>query len=322
MVRENDASFVIASAFPLRITEINYHPHAAGTMPGVTEAEVGDDQFEFIELMNVSDQPIDLRGVQLSQSAVYGNSQGIAFAFEAQELGPSQRIVLVRDRESFRARYGTSVRVAAGSDGAGGDSGEYSSRLSDTGGQLTLTDAAGRLIQQLSYKTGSGWPVRSNGRGSSLEILDAAGSPADPANWRASHEVGGSPGAAGTTGDGIVISEVLANTASPGMDRIELFNPGPRDVSITHWYVSDTSDDYYKSQITAPVTVPALGYFVLLPHEIGLDLDGTEGGEILLVSADANGRPLRFEDRIEFGLAGRGISLGRWPTDRRPSGAA
>ncbi len=102
------------------------------------------------------------------------------------------------------------------------------------------------------------------------------------------------------------------------MDRIELFNSGAQDINITNWYVSDTSKDYYKSKITTATDVPALGYHVLLPDEMGLDLDGIRGGEILLISADANGRPLQFIDQIEYGLAGRGVSLGRWPTSADP----
>ena len=115
-----------------------------------------------------------------------------------------------------------------------------------------------------------------------------------------------------------MINEILANTATPDKDKIELFNNGPHKTIITNWYVSDSSKGYFKSQIVAPTTVPAFGYHVLLPEEIGLDLDGIRGGEILLISADASGRPLRFVDRVEFGLVRRGVSLGRWPTSGDP----
>ena len=102
------------------------------------------------------------------------------------------------------------------------------------------------------------------------------------------------------------------------MDRIELFNGGSQDVEVTNWYVSDTADDYYKGTISAPTTVAAGGYHVLSPNELGLDLDGIGGGEILVISADSNGRPLHFIDHVQFGLAGRDVSLGRWPTSSDP----
>jgi hypothetical protein len=314
----NEAGFVIASEFPLRITEINYNPHAANSVPGATEADVEHDKFEFVELTNVGDQPVNLRGVQLRRSEVLGDTQGISFTFAAQELAAGQRVVVMRDRQSFQARYGNSVRIAAGDDGDGGVAGEYGGRLSDTGEQLTLTDASGQLIQQFAYKTSFGWPARANGGGSSLDIIDAVSGVTDSTNWRSSREFGGSPGAAGAAGSGIVISEVLANTASPDLDRIELFNTGAQDVNITNWYVTDTTDDYFKGKITALATIAARGYHELRPSELGLDLAGIPGGEILLVSADAGGRPLHFIDHVEYGLADRGVSLGRWPTSADP----
>ena len=60
-----EAPFLIASAVPLRITEINYHPHAANPIAGMPEADVENDRFEFVEIMNVGAQAIDLGGVQL-----------------------------------------------------------------------------------------------------------------------------------------------------------------------------------------------------------------------------------------------------------------
>lgn len=313
-----EANFVVASDLPLRITEINYNPHQANRVPGMTEAEVDNDGFEFIELMNVGDGSINLKGVQLARSTVRGDRQGVTFNFAAQAVAAGERIVVARDREAFQSRYGKSVRIAAGNDGAGGDEGEYAGRLSDVGEQLTLTDATGKVIQQFAYKTFGAWPTRANGAGSSLEMVDPTANVADPANWRSSREFGGSPGAAGAAASRVVINEILANTASPDMDAIELFNNGPGDVNVTNWYVSDTPENYFKGRVTAAKTVPAYGYVVLTAAEMGLDLDGIRGGEILLMSADASGRPLQFVDRVEFGSADRGVSLGRWPTGADP----
>ena len=193
----NEASFVIASEFPLRITEINYNPHEANSVPGATEAEVDNDQFEFIEVMNVGDAPVNLQGVQFARSDVHGDTQGIEFTFAAQELAAGEHMLVVRDRQSFETRYGTGARIAVGDDGEGGTVAEYGGRLSDTGEQLTLTDSSGQLIQQFTYRSRGDWPARANGAGSSLEIIDTNGGVTNPGNWRASSEFGGSPGVAG-----------------------------------------------------------------------------------------------------------------------------
>lgn len=313
-----EADFTPASEFPLRITEINYHPYDANSVPGASDAAADDDRFEFLELMNVGNQPINLAGVQLTRSTVRGDEQGIAFQFAAQELAAGQRTVIVRDREAFQSRYGTSIPIAAGNDGAEGTDGEFGGRLSNEGEQLTLADASGQLIQQFAYRITGDWPARANGLGSTLEIVNPTGSVTDPANWRSSVDFGGSPGRGGAAAPTIVINEVLANTAGPDTDMVELFNHGRQDVDVNHWYVSDSSDDYFKRQIASSKTVPAAGYQVLTQSDLGFDLDGINGGELLLISADASGRPLQFADQIQFGLADRDVSLGPWPTRSDP----
>ena len=179
-------------------------------------------------------------------------------------------------------------------------------------------DAAGRAIQQFAYKTGGSGVRRANGAGSTLEIVSTTASPADPANWRHSAALGGSPAAASPPTVSVAIHEILANTAEPDSDRIELLNYGALDVDISHWYITDDAHNYFKGAIAPSKTVPASGYLVLSQSELAFDLDGINGGELLLISADANGRPLQFVDQVQFGLADRGISLGPWPTRADP----
>ena len=49
-----------AAAENLRVTELNYHPR--GVAPDADEKEEDAARFEFIELQNTSDGPIDLMG--------------------------------------------------------------------------------------------------------------------------------------------------------------------------------------------------------------------------------------------------------------------
>jgi hypothetical protein len=47
------------------------------------------------------------------------------------------------------------------------------------------------------YDGGAPWPATPDGDGPSLEIIDPLGDASNPANWRASAAIGGSPGASG-----------------------------------------------------------------------------------------------------------------------------
>ena len=310
-----DADFVIGSDFPLRISEINYNPHAANSTPGANEAEGNNDRFEFIELVNVGNEAIDLEGVELIRSDVRGDSQGITFSFGSQPLAAGEHIVVVKDQEAFESRYGTSVRLAdENGHGEAVFESEYGGQLSNDGEQLTLADATGQLIQQFSYGTRGDWPSRAGGAGSSLEVIDPTGGASNPVNWRASTDFGGSPGRAGAAASRVVISEILANTVAPNADRVELFNNGAQSVNVKNWYITDSADDYFKSKVSADKTIAPLGYQVLEQSEFGLDLDGINGSELFLISADTNGKPLQFVDRVGFGIAAPGVSVGPWPS--------
>lgn len=66
----------------LRIVEINYNP--PDPQPVWGEADVDNDQFEFLEIVNLADRPVDLGGVQLQLV----DQQGVQFTFGMQTLVP------------------------------------------------------------------------------------------------------------------------------------------------------------------------------------------------------------------------------------------
>lgn len=175
----------IADSSNLRITELNYNPHHPQVQQG--ERDANNDAFEFVELMNVGAQPMDLGGVQFVE--------GVAFTFSEQTLRPSERIVVAENVDAFRSRYGNAIRIAGGSDGQEGDSGEYRGRLANGGERIKLMDRMGRTIQQFTYDEAVPWPVAANAEGSSLELIDVHGIPNDPHNWTPSTRLGGTPGA-------------------------------------------------------------------------------------------------------------------------------
>lgn len=306
-----------ASASNLRITEVNYRPSAATQqeLNKIGQTEVPNDEFEFIELMNISDQPISLEGVELVRVLVMDANQGVNFKFEAQTLNPGERIVVVENVPAFRARYGDSVRIAKGNDSTpDGAQGQYGGLLENRGENLRLVNKFGDLIQRFAYDDSAGWPERADGAGSSLELIDVRGDYGNPANWRASTFFGGSPGTDGRAQENsVVVTEVLINTDPPKSDRVELHNTTSAPIDITHWYVSDSPDNFAKFQVTTPTTIPAGGYAVLTEQQLGFGFDGARGGQIFLIEADSSGRPIRFVSETEFGNSGLNISLGRWP---------
>ncbi|MEX2187284.1 MAG: Ig-like domain-containing protein [Pirellulales bacterium] len=166
----------------LRVSEIMYH---AGDPTAEEEAAGFDDDgyFEYLELVNTSERfPIDLTGGRFLN--------GVTFQFGAATLAPSQRGVIVADEAAFRMRYGDGPRIL----------GEYTGGLSNGGERLQLQAASGPTIFDFSYGDGNspGWPVEADGDGRSLVIVDPHAATDDwnlPAQWRASTNDGGSPGA-------------------------------------------------------------------------------------------------------------------------------
>jgi hypothetical protein len=174
----------------LRITELHYHPKNPTPAELAVNPSFGDDDFEFIELLNTSEQPMNLAGVRLSD--------GIEFDFtdsEVTSLEPGAYVLVVKNREAFEARYGTGLPIA----------GEYSGKLSNGGETLVLYDAFGTVVLAFTYSDDPPWPVLADGDGPSLEVVDTEADYNDPANWYASTIEHGTPGAANSprqvTGD-------------------------------------------------------------------------------------------------------------------------
>ena len=146
----------------IRIAEIHYHPSA-------------NDDEEFVELINIAEEPVDLGGLAFTE--------GIDFTFADARLAAGARVVVVKDRGSFRRRYGGSIPIA----------GEYDGRLSNGGERLSLTTREGQTVVEFEY--GDKWHRSTDGRGYSLTIVDPKASRIDSRRaWKPSDEIGGTPG--------------------------------------------------------------------------------------------------------------------------------
>lgn len=165
--------FIIASAIPLRITEVMYNP-AADNDPAT------DDQaYEYIELKNVSlTEAVDLTGLKVAG--------GVDYTFSGGTLAPRALVLLVVNRAAFESRYGTGRPVA----------GVYTGQLSNGGERLRLLGTDDSEIQAFTYS--DAWHPTTDGTGPSLVINDPFGPKAQweaAAGWRPSYDViDGTPG--------------------------------------------------------------------------------------------------------------------------------
>lgn len=297
----NEAEFTIIQTFKdLFVTEIMFNP------PG--EAGVDGDEFEFIELKNVSSADLDLSGVNFTS--------GISFRFpNGTVLGPGQFVVLASNAEQFQKRY-PAVRVA----------GAYTGRLANAGERITLVHATGDAIFTVAYSDQPPWPPSADGAGFSLVPINPNLNlnPDDPAQWRSSTRPGGSPGADDPPPANLGaawINEILTHTDPPLVDTIELHNPTERFVDLSHWFLTDDRSVPKKFRIAPGTMIAPRGYLVLdesqfnsspgSPTSFNLN---SHGEEIYLFSADAAGNLTGFSDGFSFAAAENGVSFGRHVT--------
>ena len=98
-------------------------------------------------------------------------------------LAPGARVLIVSNEAAFEARYSPGLNVA----------GHYTMRLNNDGEHLAIVDTQYGAIQDFTYNDAAPWPTTPDGQGPSLEVIDIWGDYDDPANWRASGPVGGTP---------------------------------------------------------------------------------------------------------------------------------
>lgn len=166
----------------LRITEVMYNP-----ADGPEELGWDNDEFEFIELKNIGNEMLSLSSLSFVA--------GVTFDFQngwIATLAPGEFVLLVRNPDAFETRYGSecSARIV----------GPYEGKLANEGERVKLVDVWSGTIADFEYRDEPDWPQLADGAGHSLVPLDTAlpGEPAgslnDGHNWRASTQIGGSPG--------------------------------------------------------------------------------------------------------------------------------
>ena len=261
----NTALFITSGSEPnsenLIVSELNYHP-AEPVASGEIAVSTDRDDYEFIELTNVGSTTLDLGGLTIAG--------GISFVFpEGALLAPGAQIVVPKNRTAFQARYASLGIPTVLAKGAFGNSG-YTGRLGNSGDEVDLVTGDGTIIHSFSYTDESPWPASAGGSGSSLVLANPT-SPvpdlADPANWVASVEPGGSPGSLGLP---FLLDDVI----------------GSYSAGIESFTVGGTLSDY--ATITFIHKLPDDNSFSVSP-QVSSDLTAWEGeGSFVLVSEIEN----------------------------------
>ena len=135
---------------------------------------------EFIELKNVGSQTLNLKNVRFLD--------GIEYEFGNRSLNPGQFVVVTADVAAFQARYGAGIPVV----------GPYIGALKDSGEKIVLALPDPYVAAILRFDYQGDWYPLAGGGGHSLVIVNdqlpaAAWDHAEA--WRASTQIGGSPGA-------------------------------------------------------------------------------------------------------------------------------
>ncbi len=173
---------VPADATNIVISELNYHPADSVLTP----AYPNDDDFEWIELRNISPSPVEMLNCSFTN--------GITYTFTTSRvISPGGTLVIPRRAAAFAITH-PGVPVAPEYYLATDPTGN---QFSNGGEQITLLDALGRDIKRFVYDDITPWPTSPDGLGKTLVLISPFSNPDhnNPLNWRASLADKGAPGA-------------------------------------------------------------------------------------------------------------------------------
>lgn len=242
----NQAFFTIAgpaTSSDIVISEVHYHPTDPTAAELAVDPTFDKDDFEFIEIMNIGMDTVDLGEAAFVLIPIGDHLEGVRFTFPLGTLiTPGERLVIAANSTAFAARYpGVTI------------SGDYSGRLDNTGEWITLVDADGNVIDSFRYNDLAPWPTAADGNGPSIVRNNPAGDP-DPtlgSSW-STGTLAGSPG----TPDGSPFTgDPLADLDGDGYVAIVEYAQGLSDTDFSAGeHISVSSMD------VGGITYPTVSY--------------------------------------------------------------
>ena len=147
---------------PLVISRIMYNPSTNSLFPSSSDQE-------FVEIVNNSNEPVDMTGL-------YFSGTGFIYQFPAGYFFPPQGIIQLANKlETFGQRYGISAF------------GEFTRDLNNSNQKLTLADGFGNVIDEVHYSSQPPWPDAS-ANGFHIKLKDINLDNGNPENWEPSNE--------------------------------------------------------------------------------------------------------------------------------------
>ena len=145
--------------------EVMYHP------------ATNEPALEWLEFYNQNAVDVDLSGWRVANGIDYTFPNGTI-------IRGGSYLVLAISPTALNAQTGLTNIL-----------GPFSGRLSNSGETLELRDNNNRLMDSVKYGVDGDWPVGTDGGGPSLVKINPNLSSKPAANWTASSQIGGSPGA-------------------------------------------------------------------------------------------------------------------------------
>ncbi|MBV7336085.1 CotH kinase family protein [Chloroflexi bacterium TSY] len=197
----------------LKISEVMYNPSDG-------------EEFEYVELHNAGETHLDIGGTRLTS--------GIEHLIPAgQRMIPGEALVIAKNPEAFRRKYGFAPGNRVG----------YKGNLSNRGETVGLTDLRGEEFLRITYSDSALTHVLADGGGYSLVQPLASQAGADSDGWHVSLARNGSPGqpdTVGRSGSPILFNEVALQPLPTTSSFVELYNQTPNALSDPIRYLDCT----------------------------------------------------------------------------------
>ena len=224
-----------------------------------------DKGLEWFELHNPMALDMDLSGWSIAGGVTYTFAEGTVMA-------AGGFLVLASDP----------ARVS-------GSLGPYVGSLANDGERLDLRNNAGRLIDTVAYGDDDPWPVQPDGSGLSLAKIDADAASDHAENWRASAQIGGTPGQPNDLNP-LAPPTTLELVAIEAWWSYDSSGTEPAD----DWAAPDYDDSgwergqaiFFAGEAAADVLATA---WVTADNYYGVYLGQADGGDLRLVGQDADG---------------------------------
>ena len=200
------------------INEIHYNP---------ATSQGSDNDYEFLELYNMSTSDVDLHGMTVGQ---VGSTTSIA-SLDSVTISAGSYVVVAYTGATYSS---LTVPVV---DNAG-----YFGLRND-GNALELIDSTGAVVDNVTYDDYYDWPRDPDGGGPSLELIDASSDNNLASSWRGHGISGGTPGAANSAqpdismGSSITSYQTVSSTATA---TFQLNNNGDADLTVSSITVDST----------------------------------------------------------------------------------